>query len=219
MIVSSDSPASPDESEYDRLGIRPTSDDGVRLAAVEPWPEATRPRRRPSGSEVTYTETGRRVGRHLIDVHDMLRRELGELREVLAQVKAGALSAAAARSALNEMALRRNDWALGAFCSRYCGMVTAHHGLEDDAIFPHLVRSDPGLGDVVDRLTEEHLVIHDAVQAVDRALVNHMHEPEDYTQIQAAIDFLTDSLLSHLSYEEIQLVEPLARHGFYPGQL
>jgi hypothetical protein len=30
---------------------------------------------------------------------------------------------------------------------------------------------------------------------------------------------LTDTLLSHLSYEEHELVEPLARLGFYPEQL
>jgi hypothetical protein len=30
---------------------------------------------------------------------------------------------------------------------------------------------------------------------------------------------LTDNLLSHLAYEEAQLVEPLARHGFYSGQV
>ncbi len=37
--------------------------------------------------------------------------------------------------------------------------------------------------------------------------------------IQAAVDFLTDALLSHLSYEEHEIVEPLARLGFYPGQI
>jgi hypothetical protein len=33
------------------------------------------------------------------------------------------------------------------------------------------------------------------------------------------IDFLTDALLSHLAYEEQERVEPLARLGFYPGQV
>ena len=33
------------------------------------------------------------------------------------------------------------------------------------------------------------------------------------------MNVLTDTLLSHLAYEEQQLVEPLARLGFYPGQL
>ena len=208
-----------EESEYERLGIQPTPDERSHLAGAAPWVESTRPHRQPSGTDVTYSNEGRLAGRHLVEVHDMLRRELGELREVLARVKQGAISASDARSALNAMALRQNDWALGAFCSRYCGIVTAHHGLEDDSIFPHLVRSDPSLGEIVDRLTREHLIIHDAVQAVDRALVGHINSPEDYTQIQAAIDVLTDSLLSHLSYEEFEIVEPLARYGFYPGQL
>jgi hemerythrin-like domain-containing protein len=168
---------------------------------------------------VSYSERGRLVGKHLIDVHDMLRTELGELREVLAQVRDGALSAGDARSALNELALRQNDWTLGAFCSRYCGVVAQHHGLEDDAVFPHLRRSDTSLAPVIDRLTQEHLAIHDAIQGVDRSLVAHINDPNDYAPIQEAIDFLTDALLSHLSYEEHEIVEPLARLGFYPGQL
>ena len=57
------------------------------------------------------------------------------------------------------MALRRNDWTIGAFCARYCGFVTAHHGLEDAAIFPHLVRSEPSLGPVIGRLREEHIPV------------------------------------------------------------
>ena len=212
-------PASAPGEEYQRLGVQPTPDDGTRLSATAPWDESTRPRRAPSGAEQTYTDRGQLVGRHLIDVHDMLRRELGELRDVLAQVREGALGAGAARSALNEMALRRNDWTLGAFCARYCGVVAQHHGLEDDAIFPHLVRSDTALKPVIERLTDEHLVIHEAIQAIDRSLVQHMNRPDDFEPIQQAIDFLTDALLSHLSYEEYEIVEPLARLGFYPGQV
>jgi hypothetical protein len=208
-----------DESEYDRLGVRPTPDPGVRLSAAVPWDESTRPHRAESGSEVTYTRQGRLVGQHLVDVHDMLRTELVELRDILAQVRDGVVSPGNARSALNEMALRQNDWTLGAFCSRYCGAVAQHHGLEDDAVFPHLVRSDRSLEPVIERLADEHLVIHDAIQAVDHALVDHINHPDDYTPIQSAIDALTDSLLSHLSYEEHEIVEPLARLGFYPGQV
>jgi len=207
------------ESEYGRLGITPTPDDGVRLSPTPAWDESSRPHRSESSSDVAYTRRGRLVGKHLIDVHDMFRTELGELREILVQVRDGAMSAGTARSALHEMALRRNDWTLGAFCARYCGAITQHHGLEDDAIFPHLARSDPSLTPVIRRLTDEHLVIHDAVQAVDRALVERINRPDDYGPLQAAIDFLTDALLSHLAYEERELVEPLARLGFYPGQV
>lgn len=206
-------------SEYEKLGVVPTPDDGARLTEAMPWDEAARPHRQPSTADVTYTDQGRAVGQHLIDVHDMLRKELSELREVVGQVREGRLDGGDARSALNEMALRQNDWTLGAFCSRYCRVVAQHHGLEDDSIFPHLRRSEPGLDPVVDRLAEEHLVIHDAIEAVDRALVQHINHPEDFEPLQKAIDVLTDTLLSHLSYEEVELVEPLARLGFYPGQV
>jgi alkanesulfonate monooxygenase SsuD/methylene tetrahydromethanopterin reductase-like flavin-dependent oxidoreductase (luciferase family)/hemerythrin-like domain-containing protein len=208
-----------EETEYDRLGVQPTPDDGTRLAAVAALDESTRPRRARSGPEVTYTRRGQAVGQHLIDVHDQLRTEFVQLREILAEVRDGARTAADARSALNGMALRQNDWTLGAFCSRYCGVVAQHHGLEDDAIFPHLRSSDPTLAPVIDRLADEHVVIHDAIQAVDRSLVEHINHPDDYQPIQDAIDFLGDALLSHLSYEEYEIVEPLSRLGFYPGQV
>ncbi len=212
------SPA-PAASEYERLGVVPTPDDGTRLSPELPWDESTRPHRPPSGAGVEYSEQGRQVGQHLIDVHDMLRKELTELREVVAQVREGAMTVGDARSALNEMAMRQNDWTLGAFCSRYCRTVAQHHGLEDEAIFPHLRRSEADLEPVIDRLHEEHLVIHDAIEAVDRALVGHLNDPTDFEPLQAAIDLLTDTLLSHLSYEEFELVEPLARLGFHPGQV
>lgn len=205
-------------SEYERLGVTPTADDGTRHAAPQ-WDEATRPHREPSGPEVEYTARGRAAGQHLIDVHDHLRKELSELRDVVAQVRDGAMSAGDARSALSEMALRQNDWTLGAFCSRYCRAVAQHHTLEDDSVFPHLRRADGQLGPVIDRLTEEHLVIHDAIEEVDRALVHHLEHPDDFDRLQTAIDVLSDTLLSHLSYEEHELVEPLARVGFFAGQL
>jgi alkanesulfonate monooxygenase SsuD/methylene tetrahydromethanopterin reductase-like flavin-dependent oxidoreductase (luciferase family) len=212
-------PSGAEDSEYERLGVQPTLDDGTRISASVPWDESTRPHRPESGPDVTYSRRGALVGQHLVDVHDMLRTELNELRMILGQVRDGVVSAGSARSSLNEMALRQNDWTLGAFCSRYCAALTQHHGLEDEAIFPHLAHSDPALEPVIERLVDEHLVIHDAIQEVDRALVGHMNDPEDYEPIQSAIDFLTDALLSHLSYEEREIVEPLARLGFYPGQL
>jgi alkanesulfonate monooxygenase SsuD/methylene tetrahydromethanopterin reductase-like flavin-dependent oxidoreductase (luciferase family) len=217
--VDTPEPRSMGETEYDRLGVRPTPDDGTRVSANAAWDESTRPHRPESGPEVTYARRGALVGQHLVDVHDTLRSELSELRNVLAQVRDGAMSAGDARSALNDMTLRQNDWTLGAFCARYCGALSQHHGLEDEAIFPHLAHSDPRLEPVIERLVDEHLVIHDAIQEVDRALVGHINHPDDYVPIQAAFDFLTDALLSHLSYEEHEIVEPLARFGFYPGQV
>jgi len=43
--------------------------------------------------------------------------------------------------------------------------------------------------------------------------------PYDLSGLRRAMDILTDTLLSHLAYEEHELVEPLARYGFYDGQI
>jgi alkanesulfonate monooxygenase SsuD/methylene tetrahydromethanopterin reductase-like flavin-dependent oxidoreductase (luciferase family)/iron-sulfur cluster repair protein YtfE (RIC family) len=207
------------ETEIDGLGVTPTPDSTTRHSDRAPWDESNRPRHDRLGSAVSYSDAGRRVSQTLVGIHDMLRQELSELRDILRQVRDGAMHAADARGALNEMALRQNDWTLGTICSRYCGVVAAHHSGEDSVLFPHLARREPQLKPVIDRLTDEHLVIHEAIEKVDHALVQHMTRPEGHDAIQDAIDFLTDALLSHLAYEEQELVEPLARLGFYPGQV
>jgi alkanesulfonate monooxygenase SsuD/methylene tetrahydromethanopterin reductase-like flavin-dependent oxidoreductase (luciferase family) len=211
--------AAPGDTEAERLGLTPTPDEAFRLSDRAPWDDSTRPRRDRSGPGVNYTDQGRRVSKQLVEVHDLLRGELSDLRGILRQVRDETMRAGDARAALNEMALRQNDWTLGTLCSRYCGVVEQHHSVEDASVFPHLTNREPHLKPVIDRLTKEHLVIHDAIQEVDRALVQHMTGPGTHDIIQAAIDYLTDALLSHLAYEEQELVEPLARLGFYPNQV
>jgi hypothetical protein len=68
---------------------------------------------------------------------------------------------------------------------------------------------------VLDRLQYEHRVIHEVLDSVDRALVSHITGPGDLSGLTEAADLLTDTLLSHLAYEERELIEPLARYGFY----
>ncbi|WP_256841724.1 LLM class flavin-dependent oxidoreductase [Ornithinimicrobium cryptoxanthini] len=213
-----DGGSSPGQSQYDRLGVHPTPDDGTRLSETMLWDESTRPRRAESGPEVTYSAQGAQLGKHLIDVHDMLRDELTQVRSIVDQVKKMTMDVGSARSSLNEMTMKQNNWTLGAYCSRYCATVTQHHGLEDASVFPHLRAAETTLAPVLDRLEQEHVVIHDVIEAVDRALVAFVATPDDFSQLDEAVNALTDTLLSHLSYEEEQLVEPLARVGFYPGQ-
>ncbi|HEX6444708.1 MAG TPA: LLM class flavin-dependent oxidoreductase [Streptosporangiales bacterium] len=205
--------------EYARLGVTPTPAPERRYSSRRPWEEADRPTRPAASEDVTYTDHGRAVGAHLVDVYDQLRAELSQVRDLVEQVRAGLVTVGDARSTLNEMTLRQNNWTLGAYCASYCRVVAGHHSLEDDAIFPHLRRSQAELGPVIDRLVEEHKVIHEVLENVDRALVELVARPDDLSGLQEAVDVLTDTLLSHLSYEEYQLVEPLARLGFYPGQV
>jgi iron-sulfur cluster repair protein YtfE (RIC family) len=197
--------------------VDPKLESSIEGATV--WDESTRPSRARRDDEVELTRYGRAVGQHLVDVHDHLRAELVQLQDVVDQVQAGRMSGADARSSINEMTMRQNDWTMGAYCASYCRLVTQHHGMEDAAVFPHLRSSDPALAPVIDRLEYEHVVIHDVLERLDRALVGHINDPDDLTGLQAAVDLLSTSLLSHLSYEEDELVEPLGRLGFYSGQL
>jgi len=158
------------------------------------------------------------VGQHLIAVHDHYRRELAQVRDVLRQVAAGVAQVGAVRGQLATMTLRANAWTLGGLCQGQCRILAQHHSVESDAIFPHLRASHSGLGDVLDRLDAEHHAIHRLLDGIDTALVALAHDPTDLAPITAAVDLLTDTLLSHFAYEEHELVGPLARFGFYQGQ-
>ncbi|HEY2509090.1 MAG TPA: LLM class flavin-dependent oxidoreductase [Streptosporangiaceae bacterium] len=197
----------------------PTQPPAVRLSSRQLWDEATRPLGPPAPAGHVYTDRGQAIGQHLIEVHDHLRRELAQVRDILEQVKQGAMTAGRARRLLNETTMRQNNWTLGAYCAAYCSLVTQHHAIEDQSVFPHLRRVDTGLAPVVDRLEQEHGIIHEVVEGVDQALVALVRNPGDFSRLQEAVDVLTDTLLSHLSYEEHQIAEPLARYGFYDGQL
>lgn len=200
------------------LGVVPTPDPGTRLSAGVPWDESARPSA-PEATAAAYTDRGRQVSQHLVDVHDALRAELEKVRDIVDQVVEGARDIGSARSEINRMSLRQNDWTLGGYCQAYCRIVTQHHTLEDEGIFPHLRGSDAALAPVVDRLVEEHYVIHEVLEGVDRALVELVGRPGDHTGLREAVDLMTDTLLSHFSYEERELLGPLARHGMYAGQL
>jgi alkanesulfonate monooxygenase SsuD/methylene tetrahydromethanopterin reductase-like flavin-dependent oxidoreductase (luciferase family) len=210
-------PASPPPVEVGSGGpaVQPTVDDGVRRSASSPWDESTRPAYDSPNPPLAWTAQERAAGQHLVDVHDQLRSELAQLFDLISQVEAGTLEAGAARSLINTMTMRQNDWALGAYCQSYCRVVTTHHTIEDTSMFPHLRSSDAALAPVIDRLEEEHHVIAGVLDNVDRALVAVVSEERGLVQLREAVDLLSDTMSSHLSYEETQLVEPLARYGFY----
>jgi alkanesulfonate monooxygenase SsuD/methylene tetrahydromethanopterin reductase-like flavin-dependent oxidoreductase (luciferase family)/hemerythrin-like domain-containing protein len=198
------------------FAVVPTPDDGTRRSATRVWDEADRPTGPAHDPARTYTAQEQADGRQLIEVHNALRAELEEIFGLIEQVAAGTMNGATARSHLNEMTMRQNNWTLGTYCESYCRVVTMHHTIEDQSLFPLLRRRDPRLAPVIERLQAEHRVIHDVLDGVDRALVAFVSAADRDTALaglRAAADLLSDSLRSHLSYEERELVEPIARLG------
>ena len=200
------------------LGVTPTPPPEP-LGTVRLWDDATRPAAPRPPRDATYSPLGRAIAGHLIQVHDYLRSELAQIRDLICQVRDGETGVAEARSAISQMRLRSSSRALGGYCASYCRIVTGHHMLEDQAVFPHLRAREPGLGPVLDRLASEHEIIHTVLEDVDVELVRLLRGPGGVSRLQEAADLLSDVLLSHLAYEEAQLVEPLARHGFFFGQV
>ena len=199
------------------FAVVPTPDDGTRRSETQVWDEADRPAGPARDPGRTYTPQQLAEGRHLVEVHDALRAELDQVFDLIDQVAAGTMNAATARSHLNEMTMRQNNWTLGTFCESYCRVVTVHHTIEDQSLFPYLRHHEPRLAPVIDRLQAEHRVIHDVLDGVDRALVAFISATDRaaaLVSLRAAADLLSDTLRSHLSYEERELVEPIARLGF-----
>lgn len=149
-----------------------------------------------------------------MQIHDHLRGELARVREAVVAICDGSADAAAARSLINRMTMRQNYWSVGAFCAAYCRVLSIHHTIEDDHMFGSLRSGDRSLAPVLERLSEEHEVIADLLDRLDRALVALVTGGDAAAvEARAAVDELCDVLLSHLAYEEEELVEPLSRLG------
>lgn len=198
------------------FSVQPTPDTGLRHSAERLWDEAARPAGPDRDPQRRFTPAQEEPARNLIAAHDQLREDLTQLRDIVDQVLAETLAPGEARSELQALSLRQNAWALGAYCASYCRITTAHHMREDQDLFPHLRGNDPSLGPVLDRLTEEHHAIHGLIERIDQELVASVTETGDgsgRTGLRTAVDLLTDALLSHLAYEERELIEPMARFG------
>lgn len=202
-----------------RTGIVPTPPPATWASGEPAWDEASRPTTPEPPADVRYDARGLAVGRHLIEVHDHFRTDLERVRDVLDQVRRGVLEVGDARSQVNAMALRANNWTLGSFCQSYCRAITEHHTMESEVVFGHLRANDASLAAVVERLHEEHDVIHALLDALDAELVALVADPDDLGGVERALERLSDALLSHFAYEERELIPPLAEHGFFAGQV
>jgi hemerythrin-like domain-containing protein len=90
-------------------------------------------------------------------------------------------------------------------------MVTIHHAIEDQRLFPDIRQADESLEPILARLQQEHEVIAKAIEEVDEALAAMMADPSRIEDVKRGVGRLGEVLLSHLSYEEDELLEPIAR--------
>jgi deazaflavin-dependent oxidoreductase (nitroreductase family) len=125
------------------------------------------------------------LGDHLVKVHDHLRAQL-----------------AAARTGTRDSGVGGST-DLREHCLALCDALHEHHSRED-AFFPTVRMTVPGLAPVLDRLRAEHMLVTDRIRRF-RALL--AQPPGD--DVTAELDRLAADLEEHFAYEERMLVPAL----------
>jgi hypothetical protein len=158
------------------------------------------------------------VHRQLKLVHQMLRNDLTVCRELAADVAAGA-PAEQVTARLDTLEMTSPLWKLQMNCLYHCRLVHMHHGGEDRDMFPALRRSNPDLGDVVDRLESDHRAMSallDKVEASARVLNDASPSPARDDLVTALRD-LANHLLEHLAFEEESIAATMRSWQRWPA--
>ena len=210
------------ESESTADAARPLERDGS-WGNAGGLPVTDRPRARPSSAADQPGRVGIPAGRdnhrNLVAIHDHLRSELEQIRLAVSQVADGELDPGGARTLIARMTLRQNHWTLGSFCASYCRIVTIHHTVEDAHLFPNLDGGTLAGAGVATAGRRTHQVIAEVLDRFDRTLVDLVYEEQGRqlparsgtAEVGELADELSALLLSHLAYEEDELVAGLAR--------
>ncbi|MET1058732.1 MAG: hemerythrin domain-containing protein [Nocardioides sp.] len=176
---------------------------------MPPIDDETRPRRT-RGLALSFAQ--QLPGQHLRAIHDVFRGDLQVLRHRVEEVRRGEATVADLRAAVHHLTGRRSLETLGGFCAQFCSFVTMHHMLEDQVMFP-AVAGLPDYASVAQRLSEEHVVIHEHLLRIDAVLLRLDGSAEAFAELDEAVAALAGDLLSHFTYEETELAEPLGLLG------
>ena len=150
-------------------------------------------------------------------VHDMIRRVLGTVREMAADVAAGR-AAEEIRAGIRSLAASGPLWQLKAGCLHYCRFVHSHHHAESVLLFPALRRANPALNPVVDKLEADHARVSDLLGEVETA-ARDLSDAEDLaarTRLTRALQQLSADLLAHLQFEEDHISDTLRTWSGWP---
>ncbi len=148
----------------------------------------------------TRTERPEALADQLRWVHDILRRDLGEVRDLARRVADGA-STTEVRDGLAELEAGGPLFQLRTTCLGYCQLLHSHHGGEDEVLFPAVRRAAPHLAATVDRLEADHRDVSAVLNEIE-ALAHDLDESSARAALVEALNRLSTGLLEHLSYEE-----------------
>jgi hypothetical protein len=174
--------------------------------------DATRP---PIQKLEGLTDAHRGAGEHLRQIHDHLRHNMETLGKLIERANAGGMTPSDIAAETGDLAMVSNYRRFGNLCGQYCQVVNTHHSIEDYHLFPRLAEQGPGFKAIADRLTAEHVVVHELLERLVDALNALATEPspsrfEDAKTVYHALERV---LLSHLGWEEDAMGDALGYFG------
>jgi hemerythrin-like domain-containing protein len=148
------------------------------------------------GNLDTVNERLAAFGTMLVEIHDMLRRELADLR-------------ADVERHLDGRGSRPRE--LKAHCLAFCSALGRHHTGEDAGAFPLLARDFPELRPLVAKMAEDHQLVAGLLRRLDEVLSGIPDEPDAMAtrRVLGELDGLTAILESHFGFEEREIVTAL----------
>ena len=160
------------------------------------------------------TEAEHRAGLHLAAIHRMHLRDMQRLAHILEQVEQGGVLPEVFASEVSNVELTRNMRIFGTMCGRECQVLTFHHDAEEHMMFPQLEQQNiQALTRVVDRLKQEHLIVHELITRLETAAQALVQNPDEhnFARTKATFAQLHTVVISHFGYEETELREALGR--------
>src|SRR5450755_3584036 len=142
-------------------------------------------------------------------VHDLIRRDLGTVRQLAADVRGG-LPAGRVAAGIRSLATGGPLWQLKINCLQYCRFVHSHHHAESIMLFPGLRRANPALNPVVDKLEADHLSISGLLDQVGDAAqeLSSGEDPAVRERLTRALQKLSRARLAPLKYEKENIPDP-----------
>ncbi|WP_152565806.1 hemerythrin domain-containing protein [Devosia riboflavina] len=173
----------------------------VMLLDIKFLDDATRP---PIPVLENLTAAQRAPGHHLRMIHDHLRDNMVTLGKLIERANARQASLADIAAETDNMAMVANYRRFGNLCGQHCGIVNTHHTIEDHHLFPVLAQQGPAFKAIAERLTAEHVVVHELLERLVAALNDLAAEPNEtrFNEAREIYHTLERVLLSHLGWEE-----------------
>lgn len=171
---------------------------------------------RPLAPELTLTPLEELHGRGLAAIHRWHLRDVTAISNLMDEIAAGLADPGRLAPAVRGMPMAQNLRLFGTACGQECQVLTMHHQIEDQHLFPALAQhADTGLRAVLDRLAAEHLVIHDLIEALAEAAdgLADTQTPDAFPACAEAFARLEAAVRSHFGYEEAQIGPALGFHG------